>query len=115
EASPAAATAHWTYAIETAVPPFWIPMLPVQAGSRTVRLQMRAMLDEQGNPLTPLGRILDPSSGPLEVPDEEVPRDGTRVRRRLRYVRWTDGSSLLWSARQRSEGRGEGSAGLRFD
>jgi len=38
-----------------------------------------------------------------------------RVVRRLRYTRWTDGSTHLWVAKRKTVGRGEGSSGLRFD
>jgi hypothetical protein len=47
--------------------------------------------------------------------DEEVPREGAHLTRRRRMARWVDGSTWAWTAFQNEVGRGEGSAGLRFD
>lgn len=47
--------------------------------------------------------------------DAEVPRDGARVTRGRRLVRWTDGSTWVWTGYRKGVGRGEGSSGLRFD
>lgn len=41
--------------------------------------------------------------------------DAEHVQRYLRRTRWTDGSTLVWMARQAGPGRGPGSSGLRFD
>ena len=54
-------------------------------------------------------------AGSLLLYDEEVPREGTRITRRRRMTRWVDGSTWLWTAFRNEAGRGEGSAGLRFD
>jgi len=54
-------------------------------------------------------------AGPLDIFEEEIPREGARVTRSFQYARWFDGSSLLWIGRRKTVGRGEGSSGLRFD
>lgn len=111
-------TAPLTYRVQTAVPPHWIPLLPVRVspGAHAVRLQLRELLDpETGAAIAPRSVLLDPGAGPLELFDEEVPRTGARVRRAYRSTRWIDGSSHLWLSRTKSVGRGEGSSGLRFD
>ena len=45
----------------------------------------------------------------------EVVREGLRLVRRRRLVRWLDGSSWLWAGHRAQVGRGEGSSGLLFD
>jgi hypothetical protein len=111
-------SAPLTYRVQTAVPPHWIPLLPVSvsAGAHAIRLQLREMLDpETGTPIRPQSLLLDTSAGPLELYEEEVPRAGARVRRTYRWTRGTDGSAHVWLARIKTAGRGEGSSGLRFD
>jgi hypothetical protein len=49
------------------------------------------------------------------VNEEEVSRAGRVVRGRLRRARWVDGRSVVWHARDRASGRGEGNSGLYFD
>jgi hypothetical protein len=61
-----------------------------------------------------LGRVLVPERT-FALPDEEVPREGTRVRRAFRLARWIDGSTRLWLSRTRSTGRGEGASHLEYD
>jgi hypothetical protein len=63
-------------------------------------------------PAAPVGRILKPG---VQIAEAEVSRVGTRVIRRVCLSRWTDGSTHLWVARQKSAGAGEGSSGLEFD
>lgn len=105
------------YRLTTEVPPYWIPLLPV-ATPRGLRLKRGAVLSTDGAPhLVPsAGRILTPDPDrPLELYEEEVPREGVRVTRSYQYARWIDGSTHLWIGRRKQVGRGEGSSGLRFD
>ncbi len=112
------------YQIQTSVPRHWIPLLPVSldALEGTIALVLGSMIraGSGGEPQTsaPLGRILNPSTlggSPYRIPDEEVPRIGTRVSRVTCVSRWIDGSNHIWIARRKSAGAGEGSSGLRFD
>jgi hypothetical protein len=59
------------------------------------------------------GVILRPT--PLTVRDEEVPREGVRVRRVPALARKADGSFERWVGRRITVGRGEGSSGLGYD
>jgi hypothetical protein len=109
------------YQIQTHVPQYWIPFLPVKidpAGD-AIALERAAMLRTPGNtPILPSGRILKPQkpgSNPYRVREEEVDRTGTRVSRMVCRARWLDSSTHVWIARRRQIGRGEGSSGLKFD
>jgi hypothetical protein len=110
------------YQIQTPVPYNWIPFLPVTtdpvAGS--IVLERAAMLDvasEPPTPIVPAGRILRPHGGtdPYQVREEEISRAGVHVRRVFCRARWTDGSTWLWTMRERLAGAGEGASGLQFD
>jgi hypothetical protein len=70
--------------------------------------------------IEPRGLVLAPqgtagSGAALELEEEEVPREGTRVQRLFQACRWIGGSRLVWLGRRKHPGRGEGSSGLRFD
>jgi hypothetical protein len=110
-------TAQLAYRMGTSVPDYWIPLLPLQAGT-SMRLK-RGALPNLGSGgattvLEPQGRVLEPGRE-LLLHDEEVPREGVRVTRAYQYARWIDGSTHLWVGRRKQPGRGEGSSGLRFD
>ncbi len=110
-----------SYLVETIVPDYWIPLAPEQLpGQTSLHLRLVPMeVDKGGTPtlVQPLGRLLAPESdgSTLWVFDEEVPREGTQVDRVHRYMRWLSGRTVLWTARSRQTGHGEGSSGLRFD
>ncbi|MEK6804318.1 MAG: hypothetical protein AABZ34_16895 [Nitrospirota bacterium] len=105
------------YRLGTAVPDYWIPLLPVKDGT-ALRLK-RGVLPTfgeggiQGVQL-PKGRLLEPSRE-LLLYEEEVPREGARITRTYQYARWIDGTTHLWIGRRKNPGRGEGSSGLQFD
>jgi hypothetical protein len=107
------------YKLATRVPDNWIPLLPVRS-TAGLRLQRGRMLEIEGIPkLTEShGRILNPDGvqqGPLQIFEEEVPREGLRVTRHYQLARWQDGSTHLWIGRKKQIGKGEGSSGLQFD
>jgi hypothetical protein len=105
--------------LSTEVPGYWIPLIPVQIqqGQRSIRFRRGATLRQDGTrkPQPALSQILKPSVGPLDIFEEEIPREGARVTRSFQYARWFDGNPLLWIGRRKTVGRGEGSSGLRFD
>lgn len=114
------------YVIQSAMPEHWIPFVPVlidtgqQTGGSEFVLERAAMQDTLAKSIMPLGRILKPDlpaqlGQPYHIREEEVPREGTRVRRVTFRARWTDGRTYLWISRCRAIGLGEGSSGLRFD
>jgi hypothetical protein len=108
------------YRLESAVPSYWVPFVPLQVNAATgaVVLARAEAVDRQGNMITPRGRVLVPSSlngGSYQLPEEEVPRNGVRVQRLAARSRWTDGSTRLWQMRRIRTGTGETQSALRFD
>jgi hypothetical protein len=103
------AGAELQYLLRTEVPKHWIPFVPVSTGIGEIKLRKGTMAEEDLS----LGVLLDPI--PMTVEDEEVPREGLRVRRVPALARGADGRYLRWIARRVSIGRGEGWSGLAFD
>ena len=114
-APPAVPSGALHYLLATAVPDYWIPLLPVQSEAG-LRLQRGKVLkvDGQLETVGAKGRVLN-ADRPLAIFEEEIPREGIRVTRSWQLARWHDGSTHLWIGRQKEIGRGEGSSGLRFD
>jgi len=90
------------YRIESRVPEYWIPFLPVSLdpASGVVTLELASAVASDGHTLIPpRGRVLQPTSispaSPYQIPEEEVPRNGIQVQRLAVRSRWTDGSSNL--------------------
>ena len=109
------------YLLSSSVPENWIPLLPMQMreqhdGPIVSRLRPGGVLqpDGTGNIHVAAGQVLNSSSDGL-LYDEEVPREGVRVTRARKMVRWVDGTSWLWTGFRKQVGRGEGSSGLTFD
>jgi len=115
------------YQLMSTVPEHWIPFIPVHVGTsqRTIQLQ-RASVPRliPGDPVSPpapvrprtdLLRVGLDAGQPYFLPDEEVPRSGTRVLQTFRRTRWHDGGVHVWLAAHSEVGRGEGSSGLRYD
>jgi hypothetical protein len=88
-----------------------------KGGQGAVRFRRGVTLkpDNTREPLPAMSQILHPDAGPLDIFEEEIPREGARVTRSYQYARWIGGVPLLWIGRRKSIGRGEGSSGLRFD
>jgi len=114
-AAPAVAADVLNYQLATAVPDYWVPLLPVRSADG-LRLQRGKVLkiDGQLETIGAKGRVLTPDQ-PFRIFEEEIPREGLRVTRSWQLARWHDGSTHLWIGRQKEIGRGEGSSGLRFD
>lgn len=123
-AAPAAAL---RYRLGTGVPENWIPFVPVHKprDTRAIRLQ-RASLPrfflEGVAPVRPLTTILreglradDVQERPYFIHEEEVPRAGVVVAATLQRARWMGGATCVWHGRRKSNGRGEGGSGIRFD
>lgn len=114
-------TGGLTYRVGGTVPDHWIPLLPVVAGSGSaeVALERGAMVrvrdDGSEGEVAPIGRILNPPALPYRIREEEIPGEGLRVERAIRYARWWDGSSHLWVTRAREIGAHERNAGLQYD
>lgn len=107
------------FLLGSAIPDFWIPLLPQAGAPGQPAMLARGAIPQMQNGeivggLDPEGRILEPRV-PLLIFDEEIPREGTVVTRRYRLSRATDGTTNLWLGRAKSPARGEASSGLRFD
>jgi hypothetical protein len=103
------------YRLQTSIPDYWIPMVPIQLPGSTTEFRLRrGLLDRAGGPLPALGRVLVPERA-LVLHDEEIPRSGARVVRTFRLTRWTAGQTPLWIRRKRTISRGGASSGLRYD
>ena len=104
------------YRLATEVPDYWVPLVPAQ-GSTGLRLKRGQVLQADGSRslVTAKGRILNADLSDAGIFEEEVRREGIRVRRHYQLARWHDGSTHLWVGRRKSVGRGEGSSGLKFD
>ncbi|MBA3288300.1 MAG: hypothetical protein H0U21_09795 [Acidimicrobiia bacterium] len=108
------------YRLASAVPPHWIPLLPVRPDpdSAEIRLSRASVLDVGGNgrrTITSRAALLGDPDEPMLIPEEEVPREGAVVRRSFQAARGPDGRLHVWLTHRKSVGRGEGSSGLRFD
>ena len=101
------------YRLMTAVPRNWIPLVPVSTGYGQVALRKGAFDDADGQPILPVGHLLHPT--PLTFPDEEIPREGLRVRRVPSLARRADGEYVRWMARRVSVGRAGWPSGLVSD
>jgi hypothetical protein len=115
---PAGPGALPAYAVQTVVPDYWIPLVPVpvQGAPDAIRFEVGTLLQplaEGGLTGTePRGRLLDLDQW---VHEEEVPRDGVRLSRRPVLARWYDGTWHAWTRREKNAGAGESSSGLEFD
>jgi len=103
--------AELKYILETTVPRYWIPLVPISTDARAGAFELRkgTVTDHDES----LGMLLDPT--PFRLKEEEVPREGVRVRRVPSLLRAADGRYVRWIARRVGVGRGEGSSGLAFD
>lgn len=99
------------YRVETTVPDYWFPLVPVATAPGVNRFSL-AQLNERDHTSTSTGRLITPG---LWLHEEEVPRDGAVVQRRPMLARWFDGSWHSWVRREKSPGTGESSSGLAFD
>ena len=106
-------TADVRYRPAVLPPDNWVPLTPVLRadGDRRGTRLARTRVVGGGEPL-PATRLVREIT---ELAEEEVPRDGRRVRRSRQRARWVDGSTWVWNGRLTGPGRGDGSSGLRFD
>jgi hypothetical protein len=105
------------YTMETPVPDYWIPMVPVETPQNALYLRRGTMEIPTSSGLMKIqarAEILEPQH-PFFVADHVVPRSGVQVERYFRRTRSSDGTTFLWLARKSGLGRGPGWSGLRFD
>ena len=111
--TPGTEPADMDYRLAAEPPDRWIPLLPVADGYGTFVLRKGAIVRD-GHPVLALGTVLD-GDRPFVVRDEEVPREGLRLRRMPAMARQADGTRVMWTTRRVDVGRGAGSSGLAFD
>jgi hypothetical protein len=108
----------WRYRLQTAVPPWWIPLVPeIVGGGPGVRLRRSRM--QSWETLDPglagaKGEIIGVARA-LRVAEEEIPRGGVQITRAWQLARGADGRVHLWMARHKRPGRGDRGSHLRFD
>lgn len=102
--------ADLTYRLEMVPPGWWIPLVPVANGRNGgFHLRKGSFTDADAS----LGRILAPL--PLDMFEEEVPREGVVVRRVPSLMRDNKGHLRRWIARRVSVAHGGASAGFASD
>lgn len=104
EPEPPSTTADYRYRLATDAPAGWIPLVQISepAGRRLRR----------DDPSPMLSRSLPPGA---RVHDEEVGREGVRLRVEYVMARGSDGGTASWVRIRRSAGRGGVASGLRHD
>ena len=108
--SPLKPGAEIQYRLVTTVPRYWIPLVPVRTDGRGGFVLRKATMTNEDESM---GQLLEAT--PLTLHEEEVPREGVRVRRVPALTRAAGGQYRRWISRRVSVGRGEGSSGLAFD
>jgi hypothetical protein len=103
-----------SYVLETTVPDNWIPLVPAIAPSGARYFRRGVMVRPGYGDMHAHAVVLQPGQ-PLFVADEEVSEAGAQVRRYFRRARRPDGGTVLWMARQTTNGRGPGWSGLVYD
>ncbi|MEH3107516.1 MAG: hypothetical protein PGN09_09585 [Sphingomonas fennica] len=106
---PLMAGAELRYTLESEVPAYWIPFVPVPDGAGGFRLRKGSMTGADAS----ASRLL--AGRPVDIADGEVPADGLRVERVPQLARAADGSLLRWTAYRIRPGTGPGASGLAFD
>lgn len=110
-AEPAPGGGMPAYRVQTTVPDYWFPLVPIMEAPGRIRFRVAAMNTETPR-AAPVGRLIAPG---LWIHEEEVPREGAAVLRRPVLARWFDGTWHSWTRREKTAGTGESSSGLAFD
>lgn len=106
------------FTLLTTVPDYWLPLLPRKnLVGNSIRLILGQMPSSSStSPTLPQGRLLQElDSEGNYIEEEEIPREGVRLTRVHKNVRWANGETYRWIGRRKTIGRGTGSSGLRFD
>ncbi|SMO77076.1 hypothetical protein [Paracoccus laeviglucosivorans] len=98
----------WT--LEVLPPAHWIPMVPIPTSRFGGFVLRKGSFDGTD---TARGRVLSPR--PYDLQDEEVPREGVRLRRVPSVLRDEQGMLHRWVARRITTAWGEASSRLEYD
>lgn len=116
--APTGEDAPWRYRVQTAVPPWWIPLVPEREGTGTAmrlrRARMQAWEELDPSLAGAKGRVVG-AARPMRFLEDRVPCGGVQVERAWQLARGPDGSVHLWMARHKRPGRGDRGSHLRFD
>jgi hypothetical protein len=104
------------YLLETDVPVYCFPLAPDPRGLPELNLLVLRRVGPDGQPhdVLPQGQLLPPLRAQALF-DQELPAEGTTIRRRRYLIRGYDGEPLLWTGRERTTGGHYGSIPLAFD
>jgi hypothetical protein len=101
------------YELGRRVPKNWIPLIPVRMEGSDFDIRLQRGRVAGGVPART--EVLGNPTKKYFINEEEVPRSGAIVERRLQRSRWLNGKTFVWMGRQKQTGRGEGSSQLGFD
>ncbi len=116
--------AQHKYRLGTAVPPNWIPFIPVRTDANKPDMNLRRatmprLIDGQSpsriRPRTQLLRAAATNGNFYDLREEEIPVTGITVRAVWRRARGYDGSVTTWLAFEKTQGRYFQASGLVFD
>lgn len=102
------------YTLVSEIPEHFFPLVPkppVTPASKPEPIYNMLLMSSD---IKPLGEILSSETN-IDIPQEEIPSEGSCVTRYYSLSRGSDGRILLSRIRQKKAGRGEGSSGLKFD
>lgn len=102
--------AHDAWTLEVRPPDHWIPMVPVPTNRQGGFILRKGSFDGTDHARS---RLLAPT--PFNLQDEEVPREGVRVRRIPAVLRDEDGSLHRWTTFRESAAWGESRSRLDYD
>lgn len=111
------------YKLVNEVPENWIPFIPRKmassALSREIQLQRANMprIIEGLSPMRiePRTSLLLKESSPYYIFEEEIAKSGTFVCLQWQRTRMSNGKTVVWLGRKRTNGRGEGFSNLSYD
>ena len=102
--------AHDAWTLEIRPPEHWIPMVPIPTDRQGGFILRKGSFDGTDHAR---GRLLAPT--PFNLEDEEVPREGIRVRRIPAVLRDEDGSLHRWTTFRVTAAWGESRSRLEYD
>ena len=117
--------AEISFKLSNSLPEYWIPFIPVKdtspSDNRSIkyrRAKFKRIIDgiNTDDYVSPRTSILKPSnSDPYFLNEEEILKPGLIVKSTFQRARWYNGEVVTWMGRSRTNGRGEGRSGLKFD
>ena len=108
----------WPYKLQSAVPPWWIPLVPERIGKGAEIQLRRARLGAWDvlppNKAGPKSMLLDPTR-PVTFAEAALPASSLRITRHWQIARGYDGKPILWQSWHRRNGAEDRASGLEYD